>query len=338
MKRGLVVLDAQETPPGEHAARLDALRDRLRAEGLGLGLIYGDVSRSDDINYLTNLCVYWNEGVLAVPVDGDPAFVTKLSKRVHPWMRASSTLDDLRSGPDLAGNVAALIGERGAPRVGVVDRDWWPARLLEDLRDRLAASATELVAVDGAVREARRRPSATELELLARAGGILAGALDEAGRAGPEAAVRLAAVERGARGAGFLDVIATAGEGSDGSWWVDATGQMRHLWVRAARTADPALRGALRAAVDAVRPGARPSDLARAAGAGMTVRCIDHADLATGGDLRVLDPPDAPLRQGAVVALLVRRDGSTATAGDTVLVTAAGPRNLTEGDARGRLG
>jgi hypothetical protein len=113
VKRGLV-----EPPRADHAGRVRALQERLRAAGAQLGLVYGDVSRSDDIEYLTGLCIYWNEGVVGVPADGEPALLSKLSKRVHPWMRATSTLTDLRSGRDLA---ALIAGFRAADAVR--DRD-----------------------------------------------------------------------------------------------------------------------------------------------------------------------------------------------------------------------
>src|SRR3954470_19296331 len=135
MKRGLVVLDPDEVPTGEWQERVGGLQRRLAEERVDLALVYGDVFASDDIGYLTNLCIYWNEGVLAVPVDGEPAFLTKLSKRVHPWMRATSTLEDLRSGRDLAGLIADLAGETRA--VGLVDRDLWPAALVHDVEATL---------------------------------------------------------------------------------------------------------------------------------------------------------------------------------------------------------
>ena len=76
MKRGLVVRDAEEIADSEWAARVGALQSELAAAGVDIALIYNDVSRGDDIGYLTNLCIYWNEGVLAVPATGEPAMLT----------------------------------------------------------------------------------------------------------------------------------------------------------------------------------------------------------------------------------------------------------------------
>ena len=75
MKRGLVATEVPETTRAACAARVQRLRARLREAGCDAALIYGDVSRSDDIYYLANLCLYWNEGVLVVPARGEVTFV-----------------------------------------------------------------------------------------------------------------------------------------------------------------------------------------------------------------------------------------------------------------------
>ena len=70
MKRGLVVLDPAEIPPGELEQRVGALQAELRARGLAAALVYADVYHSGDLGYLSNICLYWNEALLAVPADG----------------------------------------------------------------------------------------------------------------------------------------------------------------------------------------------------------------------------------------------------------------------------
>ena len=106
MKRGLVLLDPAEIPADEWRGRVAAVQRELAAAGTDVALIYADVSRSTTSRYLTNLCVYWNEGILAVPAHGDPVFLTKLSPRVHPWMRLISTVTEIRSGRSFAELVA----------------------------------------------------------------------------------------------------------------------------------------------------------------------------------------------------------------------------------------
>jgi hypothetical protein len=296
MKRGLVVADT-----AERAERVAALQALLRRAGLAAALVYGDVSRSDDIAYLTNLCIYWNEGVLAVPAEGTPAFITRLSKRVQPWMRATSTLTDIRSGPDVAGGIAAFVGPERA-RVGIVDVGWWPAMLLAEIERALPEA--ELMPLDDGVRELRLVPSPRELTVLREAGAALSAAIDAA-LAAPHP---LAALERAARRAGFTDVLARTGDG-----WIDATGQYRMLWIRAARATDGSLAARMAAAAGELRAGVRPA-----------VRCISHADLATGGDHREGEPVP---RAGEVVTLLVEDGG--AVAAETYRVTESDPECLT---------
>jgi hypothetical protein len=223
VKRGLV-----EPPSAPHAARVEALRARMREAGADAALVYGDVSRADDIAWLTNLCIYWNEGVIGVPAKGEPALLSKLSKRVHTWMRATSTLTDLRSGRDLAALIAEWAGD--ARRIALVDRDLWPAQLVRELAD---ACGAELLDLPGAVREDRLAADpGTARELGAR----LAVALDEASTAEPAEAVAI--VERRLRGAGALDVVAT----HDGVVF-DVAVQQHGMWLRAARGGDVAEAG-----------------------------------------------------------------------------------------------
>jgi hypothetical protein len=321
VKRGLVELNPSVPPQAERSARVDTLRSAARSAGADVALVYGDVARSDDIAYLTNLCIYWNEGVLAVPSEGDPVFLTKLSKRVHPWMRATSTVDDLRSGQSLA----ALVAELAPARIGMVDRDLWPAQLVEDVE--AACPGSEIVDLPDAVRRERALPSESELTLLRDAGRSLAAALERG---------TVASVERSLRRAGATDAFVSRETAPDGTATVDATVQHGSLWLRAARPeGGPLARALQRELVEAaaqLRAGVRPSEVA---GAG----CTSHADLATGGELRALVAADAdlPVRAGEVVALAL--DAPGATAAGTYLVGESGAESLTgRGGGNGRLG
>lgn len=341
VKRGLVTLDLAEIPEEEWAARLDRVRDRLRAGGLKAALIYGDVHRSDDIAYLTNLCIYWNEGILAVPVEGEPAFLTKLSKRVHPWMRRTSVLRDLRSGRSLGGLVAELLdGDDGPGAVGIVDDGWWPAMLLDEVA--AALPGWELHPLPDVVRDARAVPSTSEVALLGYAGAVLAEAVAAAVADGhDDGRGRIALVERIARGNGFKDLRVRC-EHADGAVSVDAVGEYRNGWVATARAGggDRAaiLGAALEGAAARLTPGVRPSALS--VPDGVRLCCTDQADLATDGAHRALGDPDAPLPEGAVVALHVDAEqggGGRLAVADTYLVRADGPARLTEGSADVRL-
>ena len=332
MKRGLVVLDPAEVPPQERVDRIARLHEQLAAEGVTIALVYGDVHRSDDIGYLTNLCIYWNEGIVAVPVAGDPAFLMKLSPRVHPWMRTSSMVTDLRSGKSFRDLVAKLVDGAEPGVIGLVDAELWPATAAADVR--AGAPGWEVRPLGGVVREQRLAPSAAELALLREGGQLLAAAIDAAAEPGLHDGERLAAVERGLRGGGYTDVQADVVHGPDGVAAIDVIGQYRFGWLRAARLVGTAawtgaVESALRAACAAVAPGVTAAAPAATAGRELTglpddavahVTVVHQADVSTGGDHA---SGADELRPGAVVAVGVEvlfSDGGRVTVADTVHV------------------
>jgi Xaa-Pro aminopeptidase len=345
VKRGLVVLDPAEVPAGEWQARNAALRSRLAAEGMDFALVYGDVFASDDIAYLTNLCIYWNEGMLAVPASGDAVFLTKLSPRVHPWMRRVSTVERIESGKSFGALVTRLLGELPSGTVGLVGAARWPAALVAEVRAALPGwRVRELGELVG---ERREVVSGHELALLRRGGAVVGRAAAEAAAPGLGAYARTAVVERLVRGAGFLDVQTHVAQAPDGVACVQVTGQFRTGWLHASRLANTAgrawaeaLREALEAAVGAVRAGASGRELTAAAAAALArlpegsdaqVRWVNQADLATAGEYR-RRAADEPLPAGSVVAVSVDvlfESGGYAALGDTVLVTDAGADALT---------
>jgi Xaa-Pro aminopeptidase len=347
MKRGLVVLDPAEVPEQERPERVARLQRRLTEEGVTIGLVYGDVHRSDDIGYLTNLCIYWNEGILAVPAEGDPAFLMKLSPRVHPWMRRSSTLTDLRSGKGFPALVQGLVEDKEPGVLGLVDAALWPATAVEEVR--AAAPGWEVRALGGVVREQRLVPSAAELALLGEAAGHLATALDAGTAPDLPDGERIALLEQALRGAGYTDLMVEVVHGPDGVSAVEVTGQFRFGWLRAARLVAPpagaavapwaaAVQNALAAARGAVAPGvaaAVPAATAEnafttglPAGAIAHATVVHQADLSTGGDYA---SPDEELPAGAVVVVGVEvlfPDGGRVAVADTVRVAVTGAEDL----------
>lgn len=345
MKRGLVLLDPAEIPADEWHGRVAALQRELAADGTDVALIYGDVSRSDDIAYLTNLCVYWNEGILAVPAHGDPVFLTKLSPRVHPWMRLVSTVTEIRSGRGFAELVANFLGSADGGTLGLIEADLWPAAVADDIRQALAG--WHVRPLGGLVRALRQVPSPAEVALLRQAGTALERAAAGATAAGLTDNERIAVAERGLRGDGFLDVLAEVAPTADGVASVRITGQYRYLWLHASRLADTRtaawpdlLRQAIALTVTATVPGATATDLGEAARAalgqlpaGVTsdVRWVHHADMATSGEYA--DHPSLlpiPAGSAVVVGIDVRFPGGThAAVAETVLALAGGPVCLT---------
>ena len=346
MKRGLVLFDPAEIPADEWRGRVAAVQRELAASGTDVALIYGDVSRSDDIAYLTNLCVYWNEGILAVPAHGDPVFLTKLSPRVHPWMRLISTVTEIRSGRSFAELVATFLGPGEGGTVGLIEAELWPAAVSAEIRQALAGR--EVRPLGALVRALRQVPSTAEIALLTRAAASLAGTAADA--AAPELtdSERVAVAERGLRGDGFLDVLAEAARTGDGVASVRITSQYRYLWLQASRIAatsvtadwpDP-LRQAIADVVTAAVPGATAADLDRAArpaldrlpaGATSDVRWVHHADMATNGEYADY-PSGLPIPAGSVVVVDIDvrfADGTHAAVAETVLAAADGSVCLT---------
>lgn len=339
MKRGLVVLDPAEVPGTERAERLARLQRRMAEERVSWALVYGDVHRSDDIAYLTNLCIYWNEGVVAVPATGEPVLLTKLSPRVHPWMRATSTMTDLRSGRSVAELVATLVTGAEAGALGLVDAALWPATVAAEIR--AAVPGWEVRALGGLVREQRVVPSAAELALHEEAARHLRESLDEAVAPDLPHPERVALLERRLRGAGYTDVLAGVLHGPDGVSAVEVTGQYRFGWLHAARTVGTpgvpwvsgmaaALAAARAAVTEGVAAGVPVAAAERAVtglppGATAHATCVHHADLSTGGDWA---SPDEVLRRGALVVLAVDvlfADGGRVAVADTVRVGAEAP-------------
>jgi len=345
MKRGLVLLDSAEIPAEEWYGRVAAVQRELQADGTDVGLIYGDVSRSDDIAYLTNLCVYWNEGILAVPAYGHPVFLTKLSLRVHSWMQLISTVTEIRSGRSFAELVAKFLGPGDGGTVGLIEAELWPGPVAAEIRQALAG--WDVRELSGLVRARRQVPSPAEVALLRHAAGLLVETATVAAAPGLTDRERIAAAERGLRGAGFLDVLADTARTADGVTSVRITGQYRYLWLQASRLADTAtaawpdlLRQAIAVAVTAAVPGATAADLHEAArsaldrlpaGAISDVRWVHQADMATNGEYADY-PSGLPIPAGSVVVVGIDvrfADGTHAAVAETVLAAADGPVCLT---------
>lgn len=315
MKRGLV--QAAGAQREIYEARLERLRRQLRGAGVSAALIYGDVYRSDDIAHLTNLCIYWNEGVVAVPADGPPAFLAKLSKRVHPWMQRTSVMTDLRASQRLPQLIGDYLDELGPGTVGIVDRAWWPAELVDGI---LAAAGRQFIDLPDAVRGSRLVADALDRRDLERAGGLVAAGLAAAAEATGSPPERIAELELAARGGGARDVLASCRE-TDLGTQIECSVQFANVWARGARMlgGGDGLRGALDEAATGLRAGITPALLS--AGDRWTARgafkVISCTDLATGGDLRRADD-EVPLAAGSAVVLELR-DGAALVA-DTYIV------------------
>jgi hypothetical protein len=340
------VLDPAEIPPGELEQRVAALQQTLAQRGLAAALVYADVFHSGDVTYLSNICLYWNEAVLAVPAAGRPALLTKLSRRVHPWMRATSNLDDLRSGPRLAALAAQYLGELPPGGIGLAEKDWWPAQIVEDLAQELPGR--DLSDLGSVVRRRRQVPSEPEVTLLRRASALTAGSV--ASGLGREFTnhERAGRAELTARRGGAEDVNVYCHSSTPDADTIEVVSEYRGYWTGAARvlarpgaTWASSLAAAYQAASSELRAGATRDHIAAAAqpaltgsGLGWQLDLIHHTDLETDGGYRTSRQRAEPVPDRSVVTLRLELElpgGSSAALADTFLVAAGSADCLTSG-------
>ncbi len=113
--------------PQEHARRLAAARELMRADGLAALLIYTDSGNTRhnhaDLHYLTGLLPR-HEAYALVPLEGEPTcFITHFN-HVPTAQRISAMADTRYAGEDAAATVAARARELplGRGRIGLVGR------------------------------------------------------------------------------------------------------------------------------------------------------------------------------------------------------------------------
>jgi Xaa-Pro aminopeptidase len=318
LKRGFASWDRAVLPEDEFALRVAAVRDAVRGAGLGALVIVnhsllGVMVDYADIAYLSGL---QSGGVLLVPIDGEPAFVSLGGGRELAFMRsltwlpivpgagkAFAVLKDQLHTRGISGGAIAAVGTAGLPPSVAT-------------RVREALAGFDLRPFDAEFRALRavKRPR----ELLAmRVAHAIAGAAVAAGvatfAAGGDNRAAMLEAERAARVRKARDVRVLASMGGrelrpwegrlDGrhaplKLWVAA--QYQGYWAEAAATA-PSGGGAaarvVRAMQAGVRAGATAGDVA-AAGVGALPPAAVESALAygLGGTIGLA------YREGAIVA------------------------------------
>jgi hypothetical protein len=337
MKRGLVEWDPSELSRETLAGRVARCQATLAEQGLDAAVFYTSVAQPGLVRYLTHFLPYWNEGVVVLPRQGAPTLFVALSNRVFPWIKGSSTLEDVRASRNLGADAARLLGERGATRVGLADRGSIPARVIEALQAGLTGG--QVVDAAEVAASVRLGADADELRLRGRAAAIAAAALAEMGDAveGRTDSAIAGQLDRAMRLAGAEDTLVLVGPA--GRWPGLPSGQRlgarAHVvvqveykghWVLAGRTlpaasdTGPARLGALCA------PGRPVGELVTAA------RAQDGTELylyrgGRGAPFTALDESDH-IAAGDVVSLLALRPAAGELYGDTFAATADGLRPL----------
>jgi hypothetical protein len=121
MKRGWITWDKAVIPPAAFETRLDAVRAHLAAHDLAALVVYSDVWKSNQGRYFSNFMPYWNRALIVIPRDGAPVLLCALSPRVYPWIKSVTIFEEIKPSPNLVQQLAAMYGEKGWKRIGVLD-------------------------------------------------------------------------------------------------------------------------------------------------------------------------------------------------------------------------
>jgi len=202
MRRGLMAWSEADLPRAVLEQRLSRLQAGMERAGLGGVVLYTNVARPAAVSFLTGFTPYWSEGLLLVPVSGEPILAIALSRRVSGWIRTVMPVGAIETTPQ----PAAAIGRRlaGMRRLGIVELDMFPAAQA----DRLTASADAVSFEDATAlfRSVRLRVDGAEIALVRRADGLARRCLQTFERSDDARAV-VADIEARARLAGAEEVF-----------------------------------------------------------------------------------------------------------------------------------
>jgi hypothetical protein len=153
-----------EIPAATYAARLERLRERADARGYDRLVIYADREHSANMSYLTGFDPRFEEALLVVAPEGDPAILVgnecfgMAGASTLPLRRHLSQDFSLPSQPrDRSRPLAELLAEEGigpGRRIGVVGWKTYARATMSDLPAYLVDEVRELVGESGAVENA----------------------------------------------------------------------------------------------------------------------------------------------------------------------------------------
>ncbi len=354
---GLGIWDADKLPADEFEARIEGVREGMRATGLDAAIVHGSVLDHAALAYVSGYVPWKSWGLAVIPLEGAPWLLVPGSERDLFGMRTQSWMPDMRSHLDWSGAVDPwLAGRTGqSTAIGLAGADaampWVLARLEEAIAGRAA-----LVETPGLI--ARYGLRARERVAVQEAIDIVGAAVREARHAacqGISAFHALIRAERAARLAGAQDVRVMVGvdggrlfvplgscepQGASrlaGYLAVQHMGYWADAFVADEAGADIRYAEALLARLlDELRPGAPANALFERIRAGAEDRTLHPAlEGALGRRIGLsLDEGAAihpangdAIEQGSVYSLAVGFEGS-GIAGAMALVTARGARRL----------
>ncbi|HXQ52488.1 MAG TPA: M24 family metallopeptidase [Stellaceae bacterium] len=277
--------DASLLPRAEFEARLLRVRAALAQAGAGALLVHGHAGDYGALAYLTGFVPKLGPALALVPMEGGIRIIVSGTALMLPQAKLLTWVEDVLP----FGNVPKLVGEWLAEQHGATLATWGGPSLAHGLHRGIAASVRPLgamVALDDALDLVRRQKSPRELDLMRRAGKILAAsaaAFTAASRGGAGARTAALAAERAAIAAGAQDVRTLA----------------------------------------SLRPGGAPLPLDgaedRVLDPLLAAIAVQHAGYWAAGHVTVANAPGAALARAEAALAAVLREARPGATGDTLL-------------------
>jgi hypothetical protein len=167
--------DADEIPISQLHARIERLQAAMATAHLDALILYTNFVRSAAVSHLTAFSPYWADGILLMPLRGEPVFATTLSKRVGSWIQSVKPVGDLVTSPTPGTVLAQRLAAGNVRRVGILELDDFPAGLYGELSTALPG--VEIVDASEVFAAARAPIDRVERQLLLHAENIANGAL-----------------------------------------------------------------------------------------------------------------------------------------------------------------
>jgi hypothetical protein len=204
MRRGLMGWHEADLPLAALRQRLSRLQAGLKSKGLGGLVVYTNIARPAAASFLTGFTPYWSEGLLLVPVSGEPVFATALSKRVSEWIHSVMPVGSIENTPQPAVAIRRRLAEADIGRLGILELDLLPAAQAAALAGD--GGAVSLEDATDLFRSVRLRVDDAEVNLMRRADELARNCLETIDLGG-DARQMVADIEARARLAGAEEVF-----------------------------------------------------------------------------------------------------------------------------------
>lgn len=167
MRRGLMAWDSNEIPVRVLKDRAGRLQAAMTAANQDAMILYTNFIRSAAVSHLVGFSPYWADGILLVPLKGEPVFATTLSKRVGSWIQSVKPVGNLVNTPAPGKVIGERLAKADVRRVAILELDAFPAGLYSELATALPG--VEFIDGSDTFAEARSPADAVERSLLQRA-------------------------------------------------------------------------------------------------------------------------------------------------------------------------